>query len=421
MNSRTQRFAVGFFVLAMLGLLVVLAVFFSRGVPIFLGNYTHYLIQFDDVSGVSPGTPVRRAGVRIGEVRSLDLDDVTGKVKVSTVIDRQHVPRQGDRAVLVRALLGGDAFIDLVPPEVEGLAREPLPPDSELTGQRGTDVQKVLSQTSTLVPSTQETLDEIRKSLQRFEKMAPLLEDTTKEYRDLAKEARAAIPDLRRTNDEAQVAIQNWGTVGERANVLLRTNEEKLVKALDQFNETVGRVSNLLSDENQRYFNVTLKNVRTASDNLDSISKNTDAFLRESRQTLERLTNAANRADDVLVNLQQATKPVAERSASVMRNMDESSIKLNRLLSDIDELLRTMFQGEGSLRRLATDPALYNNLTDAACMLVRIMPRVDRMLHDMEVFADKIARHPESLGLGGVVRPSAGLKEAPRTSNSWPQ
>jgi hypothetical protein len=34
----------------------------------------------------------------------------------------------------------------------------------------------------------------------------------------------------------------------------------------------------------------------------------------------------------------------------------------------------------------------------------------------METFADKIARHPESLGLGGVVSPSSGLKEAP---SSW--
>jgi hypothetical protein len=26
------------------------------------------------------------------------------------------------------------------------------------------------------------------------------------------------------------------------------------------------------------------------------------------------------------------------------------------------------------------------------------------------VFADKVARHPESLGVGGVVRPGSGLK-----------
>jgi hypothetical protein len=46
-------------------------------------------------------------------------------------------------------------------------------------------------------------------------------------------------------------------------------------------------------------------------------------------------------------------------------------------------------------------------------MVTRLIPRLDRVLKDMEVFADKLARHPESLGLGGLVRPSAGLKDAP--------
>ena len=67
----------------------------------------------------------------------------------------------------------------------------------------------------------------------------------------------------------------------------------------------------------------------------------------------------------------------------------------------------------------ANDPELYNNLNDAACMLTRLMPRVDRILRDVEVFADKIARHPESLGVGGAINPSSGLKTVPTGSTSW--
>ena len=70
-------------------------------------------------------------------------------------------------------------------------------------------------------------------------------------------------------------------------------------------------------------------------------------------------------------------------------------------------------QEGGALRRFLNDPSIYNNLSDAACMLTRMLPRVDRILRDVEVFANKIARHPESLGVGGVVSPSSGLKEAP--------
>jgi phospholipid/cholesterol/gamma-HCH transport system substrate-binding protein len=56
---------------------------------------------------------------------------------------------------------------------------------------------------------------------------------------------------------------------------------------------------------------------------------------------------------------------------------------------------------------------LYNHLDEVACQLAKIMPRLDRVLKDAEVFADKIARHPELIGAGGAIRPSSGLKEAP--------
>jgi hypothetical protein len=38
---------------------------------------------------------------------------------------------------------------------------------------------------------------------------------------------------------------------------------------------------------------------------------------------------------------------------------------------------------------------------------------MQRILKDFETFADKLARHPELIGAGGVVRPSSGLKGAP--------
>ena len=52
-------------------------------------------------------------------------------------------------------------------------------------------------------------------------------------------------------------------------------------------------------------------------------------------------------------------------------------------------------------------------------MMSKILPRLDRILSDVEVFADKIARHPESLGVSGAIRPSSGLKEAPSVMPQW--
>src|SRR5206468_12880581 len=51
-------------------------------------------IVFDDAPGVAPGTPVRRSGVRIGEVKSVDLDDETGKVRVAIVVEKRYTLRK---------------------------------------------------------------------------------------------------------------------------------------------------------------------------------------------------------------------------------------------------------------------------------------------------------------------------------------
>jgi hypothetical protein len=65
------------------------------------------------------------------------------------------------------------------------------------------------------------------------------------------------------------------------------------------------------------------------------------------------------------------------------------------------------------LRRFLVDPSLYSHLDEVVCMVGRLMPQLHRILKDFEAFADKVARHPESLGIGGVVRPGSGLKDPP--------
>jgi phospholipid/cholesterol/gamma-HCH transport system substrate-binding protein len=338
-------------------------------------------VVFRDAAGVGVGTPVRRSGVRIGEVKSLELDEATGKVRITTLIDSRHLPHKGDQATLARGILGGDVSIDFVPPPEGQPPGEALEPGSELAGVQQSDALALLNQTS--------------QSVQRYGDMAP---------------------EVRRTNEEIQVAARNWGRLGERMDLLVQTNQEKLVQAIDNLNDSLNRISRVFNDENQRNLATTLKNARAGSENLESISRNTDELLKESRKTIDRINGSVTQTDEVLRNLQQATKPMADRSNSVMKNLDESTEKLNRTLTETRELLRAVSQSDGTLHRFVADPALYNNLNDATCMMVRLLPRLDRILHDMEVFADKIARHPESLGLGGVVSPSSGLKEAP---SSW--
>ena len=58
--------------------------------------------------------------------------------------------------------------------------------------------------------------------------------------------------------------------------------------------DTLRRISQTFSDENQKYVTETLKNVRTSSDRLDSIAKNTE----ETAEQVSRLVESGSRTGE---------------------------------------------------------------------------------------------------------------------------
>jgi phospholipid/cholesterol/gamma-HCH transport system substrate-binding protein len=439
MNDRTMRWGIGLFVLAALVLLAVLIVMFGS-LPTYFKRSNLYTIRFVDAPGVGVGTPVRRSGVRIGEVSNVFLDDERGIVRVEIAIDPRYTLRHNEQPTLNIGLLGSDVSIDFVPEEAqEGqpVDRSVVEPGSEMVGLRPANVNTLLNRASQVAPTAQDALNEIRRSLQRLERMSPLAEETMREYRDLAKDVRRAIPDLQRTNTEAQnltrdlrealprmmrdfddfgAASRSWSKLGERLDVWAQGNLENLTRALDQLNTVLTRVSNLFNDENQRNLRSILQNTATASQRFDSISRNLDALMTDARPLGKHINDTLTRMDLAMDDIRRTFAPYTARSESTSRNLDESMAKLNRMLTDLSGLKNTLDQ-DGTVQRLLKDPSLYINLNEAACLLVRGMPRLERILKDFETFADKLARHPELLGVRGAIRPSEGLKQPPQPFN----
>jgi phospholipid/cholesterol/gamma-HCH transport system substrate-binding protein len=413
MNDQAIRFRFGIFVLASLILLAVLTILFG-GFPNYFKRTDNYTIIFANAQGVAPGTPVRRSGVRIGEVRSVALDNDTGKVHVVIRVDDQHTLRKGDRPTLALGLLGGDASIAFLPPDDPKLDDPtPVPPGSVLQGVTPLDAGTLVQRTADLVTPAQEAVVEIRKVFQGINKMTPVLDETLKDFREIGKMAKQVGPELQKASEEIQVTARTWGKVGERTDVLLKTNEEKIVKSIERAEESLKRLNAVLSDENQKYFSETLKNVRNGSQQIEAIAKDTSELVKESRVTVKQLNETLKRADEALIDLQKAMKPLSEKGPNMFKNLNESSDNLNKTLKDLRELMQVVARSDGTVQKLLSDPALYNNLNDSALMVTRILPRLDRVLRDMEIFADKLARHPELLGLRGAIVPSIGLKEPP--------
>ncbi|MFN4258530.1 MAG: MlaD family protein [Gemmataceae bacterium] len=484
MSEKGLRLQIGLFVVLAIVLLAAMITLFG-GFPTIFRSTNRYVVLLDNAQGVSNGTPVRRSGVPIGEVQGLDLDNETGQVKVTLLLQRRYVMYQSEIPTVTHGLLG-DTTIDLLPrPDAPAVAeRTPVPTGGTVQGASQADARTLTNQVSEVVPTAQQALQSMAKLAERFDKMAPQTEDMLKEFRTLGKAVQDAIPELRKsgqelsalsqllrktvpdfekTNERIQKTADSWGQVGDRLDKLLAANEDKVSRSIDNLDATLKKVNNLLTDDNQREFNAALKNINavlsdenqknfnntlrgmseflsaenrqkvttalngitnvlseenqknlsttlqnasTASGRFEEMSKGMD-------QTLKRVEKSLDQADGAIADLRKTLKPFAERSDNLAKNMDEGLEKINQLTTDMQSVLFAAAQGEGTLSLLLNDPTLYNNLADISCMAARMMPRVERILRDAEVFADKLARHPEAIGLGGVVRPGSGLKNPP--------
>ena len=89
--------------------------------------------EFDNASGLGPGSEVRMSGVRIGTVQSLELDRVTYFAVVTLNISESiELPRDTSARIIADGLLGSN-FVALEP----GGDEETIPPGGEITFTQG--------------------------------------------------------------------------------------------------------------------------------------------------------------------------------------------------------------------------------------------------------------------------------------------
>lgn len=114
MSENTTETIIGAVVLAVAGVFFYFAVA-STDVGGSPGDDYVLTASFRSIEGVSVGTDVRMAGVKIGSVTKLDLDPVTYRAMAHLGL-RADLPIPDDSAVLVtqEGLLGG-VFVEIVP------------------------------------------------------------------------------------------------------------------------------------------------------------------------------------------------------------------------------------------------------------------------------------------------------------------
>lgn len=363
MSDNQLQFRVGIFVIAASLTAVGLVMRFGEMRWMWEEYYT-VAVHFEEAAGVHPQTGVRKNGVPIGHVRELFFDEKQGGVTVLLNIQKRHSLRKDSRARLSVSILG-DATVEFTP----GVSREFLRPGSKIVG----------------VPSAN--------PLEMIAQMQSRVDETLASFTSTSRE---------------------WQKVAKNVNGVMETHRGHIGRVVEEAAESMHQLTMTLKAANQ------IVGDPETQEGLRQTITALPAMVQETQAAIKSIRGAVGKADMALGNIAKVTAPLAERSESISVSLDKSLGSLEMLLAELSKFSRLLNDEDGSLRLMATDPELYRNMNRSAGSLSTLLNNLQPVINDMRVFADKLARHPELLGVRGALQGSTGLKNPDEKPNGAP-
>jgi phospholipid/cholesterol/gamma-HCH transport system substrate-binding protein len=319
-------------------------------------------IILPSAAGIHPETAVRMSGIRIGQVESTQLVAEGRGVMVQVLIDADYTFRNDSTAQVTRSLLG-DGSIEILP----GASGNPIVAGDRIAGRSSSDPAEIVARVERQLSST---LTSFERTGQEWGKLAGNL------------------------NRVLEISGQDGVNTMERSAVAL----QQFTKTMKTAEETLAAAGTLISDPR---YQQQLQATMTALPEL----------LNETRGTLHTVNQVVGHLNTTVANINTATTPLAQQSQSMVSRLNRSLANIETITGEVAVVSQLMNQNDGTIKKLLTEPQIYRNLNSTSASLAVLLENLKPVVADLQVVSDKVARHPELLGVRGIVRGSRGTKE----------
>ena len=368
MNERVMQFRVGVVILTTFLITAILVVSFVGTTPLFKGKYTIY-IKFSEAPGVTSDTPIRKAGIRIGQVRNVQFADNDEGVIVTAEIDKDRHVYKDEECRAMSSLLLGDSSLEFVHLRGAPHDRTPIENGAVIQGQIGPELTSSIASLQDRAAKTLDTMDK---------------------------------------------AGQDIRTVLGRVDRLLATNEDKINRIVDETSETMKLLQTALANSNDILGDPKLR------EQIKQTISQMPEILRETKATVERMGGTFASLEQNMRNVEGLTKPLGDRGEALVGDAADSMHKLNLLTDNLLRFSQQVNDQDGSLGALLHDKELYLHVSHLAKNLDELTRDLKPIVNNVEIFSDKIARHPSDL-IKGAWKKDSGLKEVPADGGEQPQ
>ena len=336
--SLKSEAAVGLFIIAGAGALVFSSIQVTGWKSDTQEVYTVSTL-LDNVTGLASGTAVRIAGIKVGEVEDIELEN--GKARVYLTIYRKY-PLHRDSQISVKSLgILGDKYIELTPGNPNfGMIND----NGEIIlVEKGSDLDSMIDSLATILNDFQEVTYALSKSFggdKGAEKFDLILENVIQ---------------LTSSLDQA----------------MAKTNAriDRILESIDGFTMDLSNITS----ENQQDIRLMIMNLNKFSADLKemSVSLKDDVpvitgNLRELMENnRERLDNIIRRIESITVTLDTDVPEVTKSLKKSLTKFEGTAEKLDNSMAHVESITEKIDHGQGTIGKLVNDEATVEKLNQA--------------------------------------------------------
>lgn len=309
---------------AKVGIFVVIGVVILTYMTLTIGQYRFgkekgytIKVRLQSATGVDLKSPVKIAGVEVGKVEDIRLDEDKAKL-ILRIDDGVKIPE--DSEVVVRGTgLMGEKHIEIIPGSPQ--ARRLKPGEELVKSTPPTDMDQLFSQLSDVITDIKGVTSSMNKVLggdEGRESLKAIIDN----IRDISENLNMAF-----TENKLGRMIENFEAFSQDMREISSQNRD----ALNQTIANLEEFSKVLKDRTPEISD----SLKLAADNLSDILKENRGNLKD---TVENIKTASNKLQDTLDSITNVSKKIEKGEGTIGRliNEDTTYEKLNSTLTGLD-------------------------------------------------------------------------------------
>ena len=380
-------------VIMLAGMITLMLLVMFEAFPNLRSSGYEIMIQFPSAPGVRESTVVRKSGVEVGRVTGVELKSDGGVILTIAVDDDVVIRNHESCRIKMGSLLTGAAILEFAPKPTELILAEF---DQDKDGTLDDD-----ERTQSLAPITPGSM--ISNGL--------VVDDPLTVLVNMQQNMSETFGSIQGAGTGVEGAAGEFKTLMANLNQSFTASEAELKQAVAQTNaamqkfETAIESLNLIVGDQQ-----TRLKLKESVSEIPVVLRQATLTLASAQQTMKYFERVGQKAETNLDNLEKFTRPLGERGEMLVESITTSVENFDSTVSQMNELVTTLNNAEGSLHKIVHDDELYYSIKRTTTNIEDATKRLRPILNDLRVFSDKIATDPRQLGVSGMLdRRPAGV------------